>query len=400
MSTSACRWTLFIFAVLALASGTTVKAQEAAPAKVPLPVLDARLQGELEAYLRKSFLSPEDYILSKFRDHEIVFVGEFHRIQHDPLLIQHLIPLLYKAGIYDLGIEFGINRDQARVDKLITAPVYDEQEAREILFDWSTFWGFKEYEDIYRAAWEVNHALPAGAPRFRVVNLNCVTDWSFIKTDADQKDREVMKKVWPEGDADPFMAGVILREFVEKGRKALIYSGIHHAFTGYKQPVYDQGKFARFVEGRMGNRVKDRLGDKVFTVYLHAPWMDKTYEKQIYAAGGVIDDFFAGRPDLRPVGFDLAGSPFGELAGPGSIYEEGYNPFKLKLYADGYIFTKPLSQYQGVTVDEKFVTAANFKRAVEQIANPEYKSRVTSVAMYLEGIKGDANIPRRFQEFY
>jgi len=385
---------------LALAAWPFADGQTPELNKLPLPTLSPEIQGAFHAYLEKHFQSPEDYILSKFKDHQIVFVGEYHRIQHDPLLIQRMIPLLYQAGIYNLGIEFGIRRDQDRVDTLINAAVYDEQAAREIMFDFASFWGYREYQDIYRAAWEVNRALPPGAPRFRVVNLNAFADFSFIKTAADQKDREVRKKFLPEGDWDKVMGETVIREFGEKGLKALVYSGIHHAFTRYKQPVYDQGKFVRFVEDRMGNRVREKLGDQVFTVYLHAPWPDKDYKTEIYPAGGIIDAFFAGEDRLRPVGFDLDGSPFGELAGPGSIYEEGYSPFALKLFADGYIFTKPISQYQGVTTDEIFVTEANFKRAVEQIANPEYKSKVTGIAMLLGAIKGDADMPRRFRRFY
>lgn len=390
---------LFIV-ILILAGGLPSTAQKPEAKKLPLPVLDPRLQSELSGYLEKNFKTPEEYVLSKFKDHEIVFIGEYHRIQHDVLLIQHLIPLLYKAGIYNLGIEFGIHRDQDRVDKLITAPTYDEQAAREIMFDEASYWGYKEYMDIYRAAWEVNHKLPPSAPRFRVVNLNAVSDWSFVKTQKDRENPEVMKKVWPEGDGDTVMAETIIHEFVEKGRKALIYSGIHHAFTRYKQPIYYQGKFVRFVEDRMGNRVYQRLGDQVFTIYLHAPWPDKNYEQELYPVGGVIDALLAKENKLRPVGFDLAGTPFGELPGPGSIYEEGYNPFTLKLYADGYIFTKPISQYQGVAVDEKFITEANYKRALEQIPNPEFKNKVTGRGMLLEAAKSDADIPRRFGQFY
>jgi len=391
--------TLFII-ILALAAGLFATAQKPEVKKLPLPVLDSKLQGELQGYLEKNFRTPEDYVLSKLKDHQIVFIGEYHRIQHDVQLIRHLIPLLYKAGIYNLGIEFGIHRDQERVDKLINAPAYDEQAAREIMFDSGSYWGYKDYMDIYRAAWEVNHRLPLGAPRFRVVNLDAFSDWSYIKTDADRQNPEIMKKVWPEGDGDKVMAETILSEFAAKGQKALIYSGIHHAFTRYKQPIYSQGKFVRFVEDRMGNRVRKILGDKVFTIFLHSPWSDKNYQEELYPAGGIIDAFFANETRLRPVGFDLAGTPFGELSGPGSIYEEGYNPFTLKLYADGYIFTKPISEYQGVAVDEKFITAANFKRAVEQIPNPEFKNKVTGIAMLLEAEKSDADIPRRFSQFY
>jgi len=389
-----------LIVILTLSAGMAAAAQKPEVKKLPLPVLDSKLQGALLGYLEKNFKTPEEYILSKFKDHAIVFIGEYHRIQHDVQLIQHLIPLLYKAGIHNLGIEFGIHRDQERVDKLINAPTYDEQAAREIMFDFGSYWGYKDYMDIYRAAWELNHRLPQSAPRFRVVNLNGFSDWSFVKTSADRESPKVMKKVWPEGDGDQVMAETIIHEFVEKGQKALIYSGIHHAFTRYKQPIYYQGKFVRFVEDRMGNRVYQKLGDKVFTIFLHSPWSDKNYEKELYPVGGVIDAFFAKEKNLRPVGFDLAGTPFGELSGPGSIYEEGYNPFTLTLYADGYIFTKPISQYQGVAVDEKFITEANFKRAVEQIPNPDFKTKVTGIAMLIESAKSDADIPRRFGQFY
>lgn len=386
-------------ATLAFSSTPSASGQNSDEAKLPLPVLDQKLKSDLLSHLRQNFKSPEDYVLSKFKDNEIVFIGEYHRIRHDARLIQRLIPRLYKAGITNLGIEFGVYRDQERVDRLINAPAYDEQAARDIMFNFGCYWAFQDYMDIYRAAWEVNHELPPGAPRFRVVNLNAYMDWSFVKTAADRNDPEVMKKTFPDGDSDKVMAEVIIKEFVDKGQKALIYSGIHHAFTRYHQPVCDNGKFIRFVTNRMGNRVYKRLGEKVFTIYLHAPWSDMNYEKELYPAGGVIDALFADQPSFRPVGFDLAGSPFGELAGPGSLYEQGYQTFTLKLYADGYIFTMPLSQYQGVTVDEKFITEANFKRAVEQIPNPEYKNRVTSVSQLIEADKGDANMARRFRRF-
>ena len=249
--------------VLAFAASPLTPGQKMELKKLPLPALDPKLHNELRGYLEKNFMSPENYVLSKFKDHQIIFVGEYHRILHDVQLIHKLIPLLYQGGVYNLGIEFGVHRDQDRVDKLINAPAYDDQTAREIMFNFGSFWGYKEYMDIYRAAWEVNHKLPPGAPRFRVVNLNTLMDWSYIKTDADRRNSEVMKKVWPEGDSDRVMAEVIIHEFVEKGQKALVYSGIHHAFTRYKQPIYYQGKFIRFVEDRMGNRVRQRLGDKV-----------------------------------------------------------------------------------------------------------------------------------------
>ena len=51
-------------------------------------------------------------------------------------------------------------------------------------------------------------------------------------------------------------------------------------------------------------------------------------------------------------------------------------------------------------MDEKFITEANFKRAVEQIPNPEFKNKVTGIALLVEAQKDDANMPRRFSQFY
>jgi len=378
-----------------------VKQEKSVARKLPLPVLDDKLRNELLGYLKQNYRTPEDYVLSKFKDHQIVFIGELHRVKHNPELIQRLIPRLYQAGIYNLGIEFGTYRDQSKVDKLINAPVYDEQAVRDIMFDWYIPWGFKEYMDIYRAAWEVNHKLPKEAPHFRVVNLNATMDWSFVKTAADRSNPEVMKKVWPEGESDPFMAGVILKEFGDKGQKALIYSGMHHAFTRYKEAIVDHGKVIGFGEGRMGNLVYKKLGDRVFTICLHYPWPDSNWQDWVYPADGVIDALLYNEPGLRPVGFDLAGTPFGELGGKGSGYEKGYQPFSLKLFADGYIYTKPISQYQGVTADEKFITTSNFNRAVEQLDDPEDRAGMTNINTMIEHIKEDAQeLPHRCARFW
>lgn len=367
--------------------------------KIPLPVLDKTIKDGLLDYLKKNFKNPEEYVLSKFKDHDIIFIGEYHRIKHDVDLISRLIPLLYKVGVYNLGIEFGAYHDQDRVDKLIQAETYDADAAREIMFHFSSFWGYQEYMDIYRAAWDVNHGLPQGTPRFRVVNLNARADWSYIKTPEDRNNPEIMKKVFFEGESDEFMAKTIIKEFIEKDQKALVYSGIHHAFTRYKQPIVDKGKFVRYTEKRTGNLIYNRLGERVFTIFLHAPWSDKNYQNEIYPVDGVIDALLFDSP-LRPVGFDLAGTPFGELGAKDSYYAQGYEPFALKMYCDGYIYTKAISQYQGVTTDENFITEKNFKQAIEQIPNPLFKTRVTGVAILIEAMKSDANMPRRFRQFF
>jgi hypothetical protein len=41
-------------------------------------------------YITTHYQTPEEYLISKFKDHDIVFLGEWHRISHDPELIRRL----------------------------------------------------------------------------------------------------------------------------------------------------------------------------------------------------------------------------------------------------------------------------------------------------------------------
>ena len=99
-------------------------------------------------YLSTHWKSPEDYVVEKFSDYDIVFIGEFHRIKHDLELIHNLIPRLYQVGVHNLGIEFGSYEYQDKVDSLITGDKYDEDLARWLMFKGDAFWGYKEYMEI------------------------------------------------------------------------------------------------------------------------------------------------------------------------------------------------------------------------------------------------------------
>ena len=353
----------------------------------------------LISYLNAHWANPEEYVIRKFADHDIVFIGEFHRIKHDAQLIQQLIPRLYQAGVYDLGIEFGSYDCQDQIDRLITAPEYDEQLARQLTFKWSTFWGLVEYLDIYRKAWELNKSLPEGKPRFRVVCLDYTPERGVIQG---RMTPELWNKFWCKGDRDEFMAGVILKEFVAKGRKALIYSGINHAFTRYHQPFYDFER--KHLEGfnttRMGNIVQQKIPDRVWTVFLHSPWdtREGTGEHN-YPVGGVIDRVLSEFQDPR-VGFDVKGSPFGRLTDPTTAYSFGYDSFTLETFCDGYIFQKHFEDYEGCTVDEKFVTDENFDEAVKGIFDDDtresYKNK--KAADFVAMDKRAADMKWRFRD--
>ena len=347
--------------------------------KRPLPELPAELKKALLEYLQTHFQNPEEYIINKFKDHDIVFLGEFHRIRHDPELVQHIVPLLYRHGIYNLGMEFACRRDQALIDSLVTAPDYDQSVTNRILADFIATWGYQDYADIFKAVWQLNRSLPDSVRKFRLVGLNAFNNWSLVKTEADRRDPKILAKVHAEGYGDSVMAETVLREIVAKKEKALIYCGLHHAFTQYHQPMYDAQKdsIVDFFQDRLGLRVFKAIGRRAFTISLHAPWNDPKYEKFVYPLNGAIDALMKEIGDrFYPVGFDTRNTPFGELTDTASIYQVGYPDFKLADFCDGYIFQKPISQYRTVTPIPGFINKHNVDWIRAHLSNPRLKNTI------------------------
>jgi hypothetical protein len=355
-------------------------------------------KNELIDYLRSNWETPENYIISKYRDHDIVFLGEAHHIKHDVELVHNLIPLLYKNGVYNLGIEFGCYEYQEKVDSLITADAYDEDLARWLLFKWGSYWPYKEYLGLYKTAWELNKSIPEDDPRFRIIHLDYRVNWTFIKKDTPASR---LKKVFHKGERDVHMAKVILEEIVRKNQKALIYAGQQHAATHYYHPRYDfkRKKFLHFNKNVMGNLVYRKIPDKVFNICLHYPWPTlESLTEFNYPVGGVIDTIMKEFEDKR-VGFDIKNTPFGKLRDDSAFYSAGREIFELSEFCDGYVFQKHIGDYEGCSVDFSFVTQENLEEAIDYLPNPRLKKIFKSPEQFLVFMRLKANTKRRFGDF-
>jgi hypothetical protein len=202
-----------------------------------------------------------------------------------------------------------------------------------------------------------------------------------------------MRRVW-HGEGEGLWAEPIV-EAVRSGEKVLVYCGIHHAFSRYRQPLVANGKFVRFGDVRCGNHVREALGDRVVTVYLHAPWNGfEGYDSPMrHPADGIIDALMLAIGP-RAVGFDVSGGPFGELRVKDAVYRHGYDDFNLADFCDGWVYTKPISEFEGVTPIPDWINARNLDRAREQSPNPAM--REDSAEDINRGIARDADIPRRW----
>lgn len=339
------------------------------------PVITEDLQAELEIWLAEHGSSPADYVLGLFARHDVVLLGEQHRMSHDPLFVQQLVPRLHAAGVQVLAMEFARREDQALIDSLVTAPEWDEDLGREIFFRMFMSWGYREYVDVLEAAWRVNRERPADTPPMRILGVNNSADFSLYKSEADWNDPEVQKLVHA-GQTEADWAAPVLAE-VARGRKVLAYCGIHHAFTDFRQPRVSDGAFAGLGVMRFGNHLREALGEKAITVFLHAPWnsVGGYSADRVHPAGGRLDAFMLAR-DGGPfaVGFDVADSPLADLPIENAVYKHGHEPFTLTKFCDGWVYTKPVSEYEPVTYIEDWINDDNIARARATAMNPRQRN--------------------------
>jgi len=386
-------WSIPLFVLVVVLGGlcSPVVAAE----RVDPPLLDSARHVELTEWLEVHGRSPVDFVVDLFDTCDVVLLGEQHRVRHDVLFVQSVIEPLHRAGVHVLATEFGRREDQGLIDSLLSGAEWNEQLAREIVFRQLVTWGYQEYVDVFRVAWNINHNLSPKDKKFRILALNDSPDWSIIKEQADWNDPTIMKKVW-RGGGEKLWADVIL-DVVRDGEKVVVHCGIHHAFTKYRQPLVGDGQFRGFAaELRCGNHVFNAIGNRAATVYLHAPWNGKQgYDAAVcHPADGVIDALMlADGP--KPVGFALNEGPFGELRIRETVYCHGYEDFRLKDFCDGWIYTRPISEFEGVTAIDRWINHENLQRARDLC--PNIGLRTATAAIFNEAVARDAEISRRWK---
>lgn len=349
----------------------------------------------LLTYLDKNRKNPNDYVIDKFKTHDIIFVGENHYIKEQVEFIKNLIPELYKNGIYNLGTEFIRYSDTELMNKLITDSTYNEEHIKEITFNSLWHWGYKEYLDIYKEAWKLNQSLPKDAPKFKIFGIEEDMDWSYVKSDEDRNNPEIMEKVfkssWQFEEDEGLSAYAIQKKVLDKNEKAVIHCGIHHAFTSYYQPNFNSVKKTfggKYNKERMGNLIKNKIGNKTMTIFLHGPWYSETgYDKQVLPVDGILDSLFSKNENFKylPFGADTKDTPLGNLTGKTSVYKYGYPNFTLKDFCDGYIFLKPILDYKPVTVISNFITPKKVEFIKEQ--EFEYRNKDITAKMLNDSIQ-------------
>lgn len=347
-------------------------------------------------YLDRNGVDPESYIIQKFENSDVVLLAEDHAVKNNLLFVQGLIPRLYDAGVRNLGMEFGAWEDQETLDALLSAPAYDPQAARDLMYSYNVAWPYREYQDMYRAAWVFNSGLPEGAERFRILNLSYRYDWRHFGA-GDARTPENMNEVFAKGAPDMYRAEVIEGEVLEKRQKILVLTGTVHAFSRFEMPVFNawSDNFCDVVKWSLGNRLYQKYPDRVLSIALHQPFPARANSGRhlVSPANGKIEELMHALGD-RPMGFDLD-SPLGSLADSSSysICDAGFTLGKL---FDGYIYLAPLTDLEGATVDPEFFTGRDWEDIRQQLPDPDFRGATESLDALNKHIHEYVNLKWRY----
>jgi len=303
-------------------------------------------------WMKDNSLPPLEYLISKCNKHQVVILGEMHEIRDNLLFLIDAIPVLYERGkVTCIGLGVCNSEDNAKIERLVTAPEYDEKLALEIARsqNWG-IWGFKEYWDVLRAVWELNQRVPRGQPKMRVIGIDRkMNAILFFKKEKgmlkDPDELAAFKKQLPLFEKrDQLMAEQIETEIISKGERGVVLVGNMHAFTHYRQPGGKDGKFVS-EWARMGYILYEKHGEKIFQITLHLHYaspatVDPTYRGDKPVLTDLIEAIMERRGNV-PVGFDVFASPLATIRDSGS-YLFHYQP--KVIFAEvcrGYIFLAP-----------------------------------------------------------
>lgn len=341
------------------------------------------------SYLRQNSVAPDQYVIQKFSRYDIVILGEDHAIKNNLDFVKTLLPKLYRAGVTNLGMEFGSEEMQPKVDSLMNAPAYNDQLVRDIMYFHNAAWAYADYLDIYKAVWEFNRTLGKNDKKFRVLHLSYQYAWKDFEGEMTPEKR---KKVFHKG-GDEFWANKVKHEVIARGEKVLCLVGVPHAFARYHQAFPDRAGKCKFDSTQFAQHLYKQFPDKVFSILLGVPLISQSGMSYNGAGNGAIDLIMHNLGN-RPAGFDLAGTPMGDLR-DSSMFSLCHDGFTLKDFFDGYIFLAPLEKMTGSAIDPLFFSNRSWDEVLRRQPDP-YWFKANNEKELLDKIAGYADLNKRY----
>ena len=346
--------------------------------RVPQPYVDRDMLDSLKNHFTSNYQSPEQLVKRVFATRDVVFisgVGDSSVIKEHVAAIGALIPTLHQNGVTGLGLEYALYADQDKIDRVLSSSTYDEKAVREILFNRHVMWGYQEYADLFKVAWELNRHIASDSEPFRIVGLMARNDWQHLKTQKDLEDAQIKRKILADGLPSVFIARAIQKEFIDKDRKALIFCSAQQVFTHYRNHKYEENTLeSGFSEPRSaGNIVYDKIKSRAGTLLLHYIWPDEQAMYQVARPfEGVFDALMKViEKEQTKAGIQTIDGPFAELPVASGVFAYKQDDLRISGMCQGYIILGPLHEYTTVTPIPEFINAENLQEALRNFPAPK-----------------------------
>jgi hypothetical protein len=308
--------------------------------------LDQAARDKLAAYLDQHSVPPVDFLVTQCKAHDLVMVGEAHHVRENcQLIADALAPLHAQADLRWFCTEFLRRSQTERANEIVTAATYDEEAVAELYRNgpWPT-WGFKDYMDILRAVWQVNHDRPpgGGAPPLRIQGID--SDWS--QHDLWFGKRSKIDEFKMRMDREKAMTAAIEEGPLAQDGKALLHVGFAHS-------VKTQG-------ARMATVLHQKYGDRIYQVVLHQPLPGKSGPSDLTK---LIEQLSESRPD--PWAMEIHGSPFETLTDRGCEVLKLLPNSTVGEMAQSYVFLAPATQLSPMRWHPGFVKPEHFQQTLD-----------------------------------
>jgi uncharacterized iron-regulated protein len=311
---------------------------------------------KLDTYLVHNGQEPWQYVLDKFLNHKYVVLGEMHRIRHDVSFVSRIMSRLYhERQVRIIGLEFITSDKQELLDSLLDTQPFDLELANRIL---PVDWPYEDYRRILQNAGSLNRSLRENKQKIRLLALGKPIDYSILLDKELGMDIE-QKMIWMDTvllSRDQWMYDRLMKYASDK--KALILVGTFHSLPRFKMRENNHPDSAEI--NRFTNILYDEYGDLVFSIVMHQPFLTINNQSgrlfsPIYPVSGIIDSVLT-LCNCYPAGFDLVGSPFGELVDYISVYAATQPDVKLADLWDGYLYQYPFENFMTVKTIPNFYT--------------------------------------------
>jgi len=161
-------------------------------------------------------------------------------------------------------------------------------------------------------------------------------------------------------DQEKFWAYLIDSISIKQNQKSIVYCGMHHAFTNYKQPYVVDDTLKGFVNSRVGNYLYRKYPLKVETILLHAPLNGINWGTLVIPFDGKMDSLYnIYSVNSNPIGFLTENLKYGDFKLDNTFYSIGYPNGSINDLCQGYIIVKPICKLNQVTVIADFINKSN-----------------------------------------